>query len=504
MFSLKSEGTSDVHIAEWIEQLFDEEPDGPAVQFEGEWWTWSDMKRIRDGIDSILASCGIGAGAGIGLVLRERPHSYGAYLALLNTKRCSVLITPIAPDALMVSEVEKLRVPALIADRDDWGRPGFVEAARTAGSVGIELTMDKEDPIRIVPGLAQPTPEDRYEADEGVAVTILTSGTTGPPKRIPLAFEDLDGEPATHGRPPWKRGVSIGAVPLVSIGGATGVANTAWRGRPTALMDRFDPLKWAELVREHKPQRLGAPPATLRMLLDRKIPREYLESGKVFSAASAPVDLATSDEFEREYGIPVIRAYGATEFLGAVTGFVPDDYPLAKVKRGSVGRALPGCKVRIIDPATGIEVPPGEIGILEADPPRRPVGGAPGWIRTNDLARMDEDGFVWIEGRADGVLIRGGFKVAVEEVAQVLRGHPAVADAAVVGLDHPTLNQVPAALVELRPGVEAPQESELMQWVKDRKPPYYVPVRIKFAPSLPRNAMLKVVGAQVKELVELS
>jgi long-chain acyl-CoA synthetase len=493
-----------VHIAERIEQLFHEEPEGPAVQYEGEWWTWADMRQIRDGIEAILSENSIGAGAGVGLVLRERPHTYGAYLSILNGRRCAVLVTPIQPDAPMCEDIRSLRLLALIADSQDWRREGLREACLEAGTVGIELTGDRGTPVRVVPRLEEIGSAEPYKALADVAVTILTSGTTGPPKRIPLTYSALDGTPPSEPRPLWKRGVSINAVPLVSIGGATGAVNTVWRGRPTALMDRFDVWKWAALVRQHKPRRLGAPPATLQMLLDEKVPPEYLASGEVFSAASAPVDLSVSDEFEKVYGIPVVRAYGATEFLGAITGFLPEERELVRVKRGSVGRAFPGTKIRIVDPETGEERARGEIGILEADPVRRPLETGPGWMRTNDLAHMDEDGFVWIHGRADAVIIRGGFKVPADEVTQILRAHPAVADAAVVGLPHPVLGEVPVAAVTLRTGSPSPSEKELQEWVRDRKPPYCVPNRVTFVEEIPRNAMLKMVPGRVREFFEES
>ncbi|MET0421840.1 MAG: fatty acid--CoA ligase family protein [Acidimicrobiia bacterium] len=491
-----------MHIAERIDQLFADEPDGPAVKYEGAWWTWEEMQRIRDGIDELVAGAGLAEGDGVGLVLRERPHTYGAYLSILNRHRCAVLVTPIQPDAAMCEDVRELHLRVLIADSEDWRRVGLVDAARDAGTLGIELTGDREHPVRRVEGTECDLAGDHYVAVPNAAVTILTSGTTGRPKRVPLSYDALKGAPPPEPRAPWKRGVSINAVPLVSIGGATGAVGTVWRGRPTALMDRFDVWKWAELVKEHRPRRLGAPPATLRMLLDAKVPPEYLESGEVFSAASAPVDLATSDEFEQVYGIPVVRAYGATEFLGAVTGFGPDDREFVRVKRGSVGRAFVGTQIRIIDPDTGDELPRGEIGILEADPSRRPVDAASGWIRTNDLAHMDEDGFVWIHGRADSVIIRGGFKVQADEVAEALREHPAIADAAVVGSPHPTLGEVPVAAVTLAPDATAPPEPELQDWVRTRLPPYSVPVRIRVVDDLPRNAMLKVVPSQVLALID--
>jgi acyl-coenzyme A synthetase/AMP-(fatty) acid ligase len=249
---------------------------------------------------------------------------------------------------------------------------------------------------------------------------------------------------------------------------------------------------------------LSAPPAVVRMLLDNEVPKEFLASAELFTSASAPMDPTTADEFEAVYGIPVVTAYGATEFLGAVTGFEREDRHLVKAKRGSVGRALPGTRVRIVDPNSGEELPRGEVGLLEADPPDRPTDAPPGWMRTNDLARMDEDGFVWIEGRADDVLIRGGFKVPAEALSAVLRAHPAVADAVVVGLPDPRLNQIPAAAVVTRPGMPSASAAELMDWVRERKPAYWVPVKIVFVDALPRNAMFKVMRDQARALIEAS
>lgn len=491
-----------MEIGERIDQLIAEEPDGPAVQYENEWWTWADLGRIRDGLGAIFDANGIRAGEGIGLVLRQRPHALGAYVGVLSGARSAVLVTPIQPDLAMRGELLSLRLRVVVADAQDWAREGMVAAAREAGSIGVELTADRASPVRLVEGLETAGPDPHYPPAPGVAVTVLTSGTTGPPKRIPVAYSQFRGEPPTNEREPWKRGVNIGAVPLVSIGGVLGMAQSLWRGRPTSLMERFDVVKWAELVKEHKPRQLGAPPAALRMLLDAKVPKEYLASGTMFVAGSAPVDLATSDEFEAVYGIPVVRSYGATEFLGNAMGFNPDELHLVQEKRGSVGRTRPGIKMRILDIESGEEVGPGVTGILQLDTPKRAAGAEPGWIATNDLARVDEDGFVWIMGRADGVLIRGGFKVSTDEVTAVLKEHPSVADAAVVGRPDPRLNQVPVALVVLKAGAPAVSREELMAWVKERKPPYCVPAEIAFGDAIPRNAMFKMVPGQVREMIE--
>ena len=490
-----------MEINERIEELFQSEADAPAVFYEGDTWTWGDLARIHDGLRDALNSAGVAGVEGVGLVLRQRPHCFGAYLSVLAMRRCAVLATPIQPDAAIRKDLETLRPTVLVADARDWRRTGFREALQATGTLGIELTADRQQPVRVVPGLDRVGLGTHYEPLDDTAVTMLTSGTTGPPKRVPVAYALFARERPTGLRPPNQRGVAISAVPLVSMGGVMGAAAAVWKGRPTALLERFDIWRWAQLVREHKPRQLAAPPAVIRMLLDNRVPREYLASASVFRAASAPLDPATAEEFEAAYGIPVVTAYGATEFLGAVTGFAGDDLSLVKDKRGSVGRALPDNRVRIVDADTGMELPRGEIGLLEADPPQRPADAPAGWIRTNDRARMDEDGFVWIEGRADDVLVRGGFKIAANEVGAVLRGHPAVADAAVVGLVDSRLGQVPAAAVVLR-GDAAVSAAELKAWVADRKPGYCVPVAVAFVDALPRNAMFKVLSNQVRALIE--
>ena len=490
-----------MEINERIDELFRNEADAPAVFYEGQTWTWGDFARIHDGLRDALNGAGVAGGEGVALVLRQRPHCFGAYVSVLGMRRCAVLATPIQPDAAIREDLETLRPAVLVADAQDWRRTGFREALRAAGTLGIELTTDRQQPVRVVPGLERPGPGRHYEPLDDTAVTMLTSGTTGPPKRVPVAYELFARERPDDLRPPGRRGVAISAVPLVSMGGVMGAAAAVWKGRPTALLERFDIWRWAEMVREYRPRQLAAPPAVIRMLLDNRVPREYLASASVFRAASARLDPVTAEEFEAAYGIPVITAYGATEFLGAVTGFVGADLALVKEKRGSVGRALPGNKVRIVDAGTGAELPPGAVGLLEADPPQRPADAPAGWIRTNDLAHMDGDGFVWIEGRADDVLVRGGFKIAANEVAEVLRLHPAVADAAVVGLPDARLGQVPAAAV-VRRGHTPVSATQLKAWIAERKPGYCVPVAVAFVDDLPRNAMFKVLSNEVRALIE--
>jgi acyl-CoA synthetase (AMP-forming)/AMP-acid ligase II len=192
------------------------------------------------------------------------------------------------------------------------------------------------------------------------------------------------------------------------------------------------------------------------------------------------------------------RSSGATEFAGTLASW---SAPLRKQfpsgKRGSVGRALEGTQVRIVDMQSGAELPHGAQGFLEG---QVSLLGAE-WIRTTDIASMDDDGFVYIHGRSDSAIIRGGFKILPERVVECLRDHPGVADAAVIGIADAVLGQVPVAVVEQRAGGPVPSAEELEQLVRSRLPAHHVPTRFMVVESLPRTASLKVSITDVRKLV---
>jgi acyl-coenzyme A synthetase/AMP-(fatty) acid ligase len=227
------------------------------------------------------------------------------------------------------------------------------------------------------------------------------------------------------------------------------------------------------------------------MVLDAEIPREWLQSVQSLYTASAPLPIDLADEFESVYGIPIVQGYGATEFLGGVTGWPGDLHARwGAKKRGSVGRALPGVSLRVVDRDTREPVGVGEVGNLEVDASYRAEGVPAGWVSTNDLARIDGDGFVWILGRSDDVIIRGGFKVSLPEVEAVLRQHPGVRDACVVGVADERVGEVPAALI-VPDGAVAPAEDDLIELVRRHLPPYSAPVVVATCHAIPLNAMLK-------------
>jgi acyl-CoA synthetase (AMP-forming)/AMP-acid ligase II len=235
------------------------------------------------------------------------------------------------------------------------------------------------------------------------------------------------------------------------------------------------------------------------MLLDADVSEKDLASLDFLISASGPLDPETRDEFEARYGIPVKLAYGATEFAGSLCAWTPEmDREFGVSKRDSVGRALPDTRLRIVDPETGAELRTGERGLLEA----KIAAISDDWIRTTDIASIDEDGFVTLHGRADGAINRGGFKVLPETVRRVLISHPAVRDACVVGVPDARLGQVPFAAVEAVPGGPVPSDDELKDLVRQSLPVYNVPVAFAVVDELPRNPALKVSLPAVAALYE--
>jgi acyl-CoA synthetase (AMP-forming)/AMP-acid ligase II len=459
------------------------------IEFERTWYTGDDITHYRSLVERALADGGVSTGEPVGVVVRNRlPHA-AALLGFIADARPVVMIYSYQSATAIAADVERLQLAAVVADTQDWTGPA-IEAARRAGSAAVSLSATS------VGVLANRT---RAQSDPALAqagIHILTSGTTGAPKRIPIRSEVLAHTVASmvHGHVPspddppdlvfWPFG-SIGVCQLLAA---------PYVGKSMVLLEKFSVAEWVRAVATYRLRRTAVQPAIVRMLLDSDVTRDDVPSLECVVGGSGPLESEVRLEFERRFGIPVLWAYGATEFAGSICAWTPDlRARFGDSKSDSSGRALPGVGVRIVDADTGHEVPTGSIGLLEA---RVDVMG-PDWLRTTDLASVDEDGFITLHGRSDGAINRGGFKILPESVRRVLIGHPAVLDACVVAVPDSRLGEVPFAAVELRRDATPPTEAELSDLVRERLPSHHVPVAITIADALPRNAAMKVRPSEV-------
>jgi long-chain acyl-CoA synthetase len=281
-----------------------------------------------------------------------------------------------------------------------------------------------------------------------------------------------------------RRGVAIVNSPLVHIGGVFRVLQCVAEARSFVLLERFELDAWAEAVRKYRPRTVSLVPAALRTVLHSDLPRADMESIRAVTCGTAPLSAEDADAFTEKYGIPVLTSYAATEFGGGVAGWTLAEYQQYwRAKRGSVGRANPGAQLRVVDD-DGAALGPEQVGLLEVKPGQ--LGPSAEWMRTTDMARIDADGFVWIVGRADQAIIRGGFKVMPDDVRTALEGHPAVAGAAVVGRPDARLGETPVAMVELRESASA-DAAELADYLRKRLAGYEIPTDIAIVDTIPRT-----------------
>jgi len=274
---------------------------------------------------------------------------------------------------------------------------------------------------------------------------------------------------------------------------------SAAQGTPLVLIERFSVAELVDAVRRHQPPTLGLSPTAISMLMDADVPPQDIASVRTVSGGSAYLDPDLQDRFEAKYGIPIYWGMGATEFCGTIVRWTPQMRDLVgDAKRGSTGLPMPGVELRVIDPDTGLEAPAGSDGLLEVYCP----AVRPDWVRTTDLVMIDADGYVFHRGRYDGAIVRGGFKILPERVVDVLRAHPFVADASVIGLADPRLGETPVAAIELVPSAPPVGEAELMAHLRSHLPPTHVPTRIRIVDALPRTPSLKVSLTDVRQLFE--
>jgi acyl-coenzyme A synthetase/AMP-(fatty) acid ligase len=473
----------------------------PAVEFKGQWFNWDDLRRVAERLGTLLDSCGIEAHTPIAFVIRNRPSALAALLGLIAQGRTIRMIYAFQSAAALARDVRGLRPAVLIAASEDYS-PELLSTLRDVGAAAIAL---EEMHARFVPGCERARHSESAHPLQP-RIEILTSGTTGPPKAFALSYEviarhivGIHPRSATQDREILNAPPTLLFFPLGNISGLYSTLPPLLKGQRAVLLERFSVAGWHDHLLRFRPEVSGLPPAGVQMVMDADIPRADLACIRRFGTGAAPLDPTVHKAFEERYAIPILLSYGATEFGGPVTAMTPELHAIwGKKKFGSVGRPLPDAQLRVIQAETGEVLPLGQEGILEVISPR--IG--PNWIRTSDIAMIDEHGFLFLRGRADGAIMRGGFKVLPETIERALLLHPAISAAAVAGITDPRLGQVPAAAIQLKPAAQQPTIAELETHLRAHVYATHIPVRWCFIRALPRTPSLKVDRPALRELLE--
>lgn len=342
-------------------------------------------------------------------------------------------------------------------------------------------------------------------APESISDILFTSGTTGVPKGVPTTHRQTI-EAFTH----WADAVTLSGDDrylLVNpfshaFGYRAGIIASLLRGATMVPVDRFDPERVFSVIERERITVLTGPPTLFHDLLahDRRVPRD-LTSLRLAGTGGSSVPTELVERIRRELGAEkVFTGYGLTESTGVAT-VCPPDAPAILIG-DTVGKALPDVRIRIVDD-TGQPVPvgrPGEIAVRGPNVMHGYLGDpaatataidAGGWLRTGDIGTLDADGYLRITDRRTDMFVVGGFNVYPAEIERILRTHPDVAEATVVGVPDARLGEVGHAFVVLD-GIAEIEPAEIIAWARPRLAGYKLPRRIEVVAALPRNANGKV------------
>jgi long-chain acyl-CoA synthetase len=470
-------------LPQLVQGALDRPGETRAIQFHRRWYDWAWMKATADRVNALLDEAGIGPEDAIAIAPANRPGCAAALLGLIASSRDIVMIYAYQSPEALSRKIRDLNCAAVLLQADAWAEPTRMAAEET-GAVAISLGEDVQE---IIPGTRVDRSVEHRAAESIKGIHLLTSGTTGPPKlrhlTYPFICRSMLIESPLHpfGAPaletPTPHATAFG-----NIAGLYAWLPHVMSGRPVIMSEKFNLDEWLEYVREWKPVSAGMPPAGFRELMDRDVPPEALASIKYMSGGASAFDADLQKAVEAKYGVKVLQAYGATEFGGVVASVSPEHLETYGPEKSlSVGRPWAGAEFRIVDPETGQILPANTPGEFHVRVPRL----GPEWVRTSDLAKVDEDGFLYYLGRSDGAIVRGGFKVDPETVRNALLGHPAIFDAIVAGAPDRRLGETPVAVYVVRKGATAPTADDLKAHMRALLPATFIPAGFRRVDALP-------------------
>lgn len=521
----------------WLAQASRAHGERVFTIYEDERVTYDANFRAVATLANKLQEMGIGKGDRVGLAMRNLPEwpviffavvSIGAIVVPLNAwwtaGELEYGIDDSGARLLFVDDERYQRLKAHAAPLPAMERMivSRASAALDDSALRLEELIGTPHDYATLPEVGFPAVEI---APDDEATIFYTSGTTGNPKGALGTHRNMTTNIMSGGyngaRSLLRRGeeipaptprVTLTVIPLFHVTACSaGMMGSIAAGSSLIFMRKWDTVRAMEIIEREKVNITGGVPTVAWQILEHPDRPKYdLSSLEAIAYGGAPSAPELVKRIHTEFGALPGNGWGMTETMATVTGHSSEDY---LNRPTSAGPPVPVADLKIMDEEGVNELPIGEVGELWARGPmivkgywNKPEATAAtfidGWVRTGDLARVDEEGFVYIVDRAKDMIIRGGENIYSSEVENVLYAHPAVTDCALIGIPHRTLGEEPAAVVHLAPGMEA-TEAELQAWVRERLAIFKTPVAIRFVhETLPRNANGKILKKDLKVLFE--
>src|SRR4051794_17865094 len=448
------------NFAEELRSAAADAGDRPAVKLDDLVLNYAVLEAAASRAAGLLAARGVGPGDRVGLQLPNVPHFPILYFGALRLGAVVVPMNPLLKDREIAYHLSDSGAKLLL------GWAGFADAAQAgAEQAGADHLLVDLEGVTALLGGAEPGEDVADRADDDPALIIYTSGTTGTPKGATLTHRNISAG-ARSGRDLVDADadtVTVATLPLFHVFGMNSAMNTPIVARGTiTLIPRFEPQTALEVIeRDRATTFVGVPTMYTAMLHAPDRERFDVSTLELCVSGGAAMPAEVMRAFDEAFGAKILEGYGMSETTGMASFNLPD----RERKPGSIGVPIGGMEMRLVDDE-GEEVAAGEPGEIVMRGPfvmssywNRPDATeevmGDGWLHTGDVARVDEDGYFFIVDRKKDMIIRGGYNVYPREIEEVLHEHPAVREAAVVGVPHESLGEEVAAAIALKPGAEA-------------------------------------------------
>jgi len=500
-------------------------PDRVAVVGEDERVSYAELQARVNRLAQALQALGVGKGANVGMMAVNSPAYAEIYYASAAVGATFVPLNYRAKPEELSYMVNAADVNVLFVEERYWSIyqdmksavPGVQHAFPLGFAAGGQSYSALRDSGEDIPVFA--------DIDDGDPTLIIyTSGTTSLPKGVVLSYRALTAlvvNTQSPADPSSDQEVVLVSVPFYHIAGATTLMSAVFSGRRLVVLPAFDPQSWLAAVEREKVTHAFVVPTMLKRVMEVDDFDQYdLSTLRLITYGAAPMPFEVvrhaCDVFPPR-GIGLMNAYGQTEATGSMSFLAPDDHRLdgtpeeneRKVERlRSVGRPMPDIQVAIMAP-DGRALPVNEDGeiCIRGDRVMRgynkrddDTGEAlrDGWLHTGDVGKLDDDGYLFITGRLKDMIIRGGENIAPAEIENVLEDHPAIAEAAVIGVPDNEWGEIIKAILVADRG-ERPGTEELTAYVKSRLASYKAPALYEWVDELPRNHLGKILKTELRD-----
>jgi long-chain acyl-CoA synthetase len=467
--------------------------------------TYGELRDQVAGLRGGLAGLGLQPGDRVGILCGNNPYFVVSYLGVLGAGLVAVPLNPTSPAREIENELAAVGARGVVVGPAGRASFGSLDRSKVPTLEHVVVTEPLDTPGAVLLDElvgSEPVPVVDREGDD-VAVLMFTSGTAGFPKAAMLTHRNLlaNIEQMQSYEPRRQHGddVSMCVLPLFHIFGLNVVLGLSLAaGSRVLLIERFDPSSALEAIARHGVTIVpGAPAMWTAWAQMPGVAPDAFASVRLAASGASKLPVEVGETFQRKFGVTITEGYGLTEASPVVTTSAG-----VATKPGSIGVPLPGVKVRLVD-AEGDDVLIGDAGELwvngenvfkgywEDEEATASALTPDGWLRTGDVAVVDDDGFLFLVDRVKDLIIVSGFNVFPAEVEEVLLEHPGIEAAGVVGVPHPYSGEAVKAYVVVKQG-RSLEEDDVIAFAADRLARYKCPDKVMFVDELPQGASGKV------------